>query len=278
MIKKIRFVIILLLSITSTSYTSAAENNALRTEFIPLYNVLPDEIIPLIRPFLADGDVLTGSGNELIVKTSPERLVDVLAVVKRFDQQPHRLLITVIQGDDTTADRLSAKARVKLRTTSSDTDLSVHGHISKTTTSQDDEKRQSVQTTDGKEAFIQVGTKQPLPEYQLYGYGDRAGISSGIRYHDVTSGFYVQPKLIGNQVRLEVSPWSNKMSRLGGGVIDTSGAKTTLTVKLGEWIELGGANEQSNKDSRGILSRYRSTKKEENRIFIRVEDLDRASP
>ncbi|RLA19739.1 MAG: hypothetical protein DRQ61_11070, partial [Gammaproteobacteria bacterium] len=92
MIKKIRFVIILLLSITSTSYTSAAENNALRTEFIPLYNVLPDEIIPLIRPFLADGDVLTGSGNELIVKTSPERLVDVLAVVKRFDQQPHRLL------------------------------------------------------------------------------------------------------------------------------------------------------------------------------------------
>jgi len=68
------------------------------------------------------------------------------------------------------------------------------------------------------------------------------------------------------------------MSRLGGGVIDTSGAKTTLTVKLGEWIELGGANEQSNKDSRGTLSRYRSTKKEENRIFIRVEDLDRASP
>jgi type II secretory pathway component GspD/PulD (secretin) len=274
---KIRLVITLLLSIISTSHLLANENGELKTEFVPLYNVLPDEIIPLIRPFLAEGDVLIGSGSQLIIKTSKERLIDALAVIKRFDQPLHQLLITIIQGKELSAERFSAKAHVRGTISTSGSNLQARGHIKQTEDHRNDEGKQSIKTLDGEEAFIQTGSKQPLPVYQLYRYGPRVGVATGIQYHDVTSGFYVRPKLVGKQVRLDISPWSNKMSPRGGDIIDTSSAKTTLIVKLGEWVELGGINEEENRDSRGILSRHRSTRKSENKIFIRVEDLTEGS-
>ncbi len=273
MVMKIRFIIALLLSLISTSHLLANENGELKTEFVPLYNVLPDEIIPLIRPFLADGDVLIGTGSQLIIKTSEERLTEALAVIERFDQAPHQLLITVIQGKNLSAEQFSADAHVRGTISTSRSNLHARGHIKQTENHQNQEEKQSIKTVDGEEAFIQTGTKLPLPEYQLYRYGPHVGVASGIQYHDVTSGFYVRPKLIGSQVRLEISPWSSKLSPRGGNIIDTSSAKTTLTVKLGEWVELGGVDEEENRDSSGILSRHRSTRKSENKIFIRVEDL-----
>jgi type II secretory pathway component GspD/PulD (secretin) len=281
MIKYISLFVTLSLCIISSSQPLAAEGDPLKTEFIPLYNVLPEEIIPLIRPFLAEEDILIGSGSQLIVKTSKERLDEVLNVIKRFDQAAHRLLISVIQGKDLSLTNLSAKGSIRGHIDlgdSSKTNLKLKGHLRQTKTKRNDVEEQSIQTLDGKEAYIQVGTLQPRSEYPLYRHGNHIGFAESTQYHNVTRGFIVRPKLVGNRVRLEVSPWSDNLSRLGNGVIDTSSAQTTVTIALGEWIELGGVNEQSSENREGTLSHYRSSRKGESRIFIRVEDLDQPSP
>ncbi len=272
--KIIRLITLIVLLIPA-SFPSLADSSNI--EFIPLYNRPAAEIVPLIRPFLEEGDKLVGTGNQIIIRTSDERLKEVMRLVKKFDQRPHRLLITVIQGENLTQEALSA--RIRLRGTialgsSAKSRLQAGGHIRQTHSDKKGESRQSVQTLDGEQALIQFGIKQPLPEYQIHDYGSGVGIISGIRYHDVTSGFYVRPRIIGNRVQLDIAPWSDKPSRFGGGIIDTSRAETTLTTKIGVWIELGGQNNQSSESSSGILSRYQSTQKRENRIFIRIEDLD----
>ncbi len=281
MIKHIRLFITISLCIISSSQSLAAEGGPLKTEFIPLYNVLPEEIIPLIRPFLAEEDVLIGSGSQLIVKTSKERLSEVLNVIKRFDQAAHRLLISVIQGKNLSSANLSASGSIRGHIglgDSSKTNLKLQGHLRQTKTKRGDAEEQSIQTIDGKEAYIQVGVQQPRSEYQLYLHRNSMGVGESTQYHNITRGFVVRPKLIGSRVRLEISPWSDSLSRLGNGVIDTSRAQTTVTVALGEWIELGGVSEQSSEHREGTLSHYRSSRKGENRIFIRVEDLDQRSP
>lgn len=244
---------------------------------IPLYNRSAIEIVPLIRHFLHEGDKLVGTGNQLLIRTSDKQLKEIILLVKKIDQPPHRLLITVIQGRNLSQDILSAQATLSgIITSRSQTksQFKSGGKIRQTHSDKAANIQQSVQTLDGKQALIQFGTKQPLPEYQLHNYGNRINITSGIRYHHVTSGFYVRPKIIGNSVHLDISPWSNKLNRLNGAVIDTSRAETTLIAKMGEWIELSKQNSQSFKNSSELLSRFQSTQKQENRIFLRIEDLD----
>ena len=47
--------------------------------------------------------------------------------------------------------------------------------------------------------------------------------------------------------------------------------RTVVTVKPGEWVDLGGAVESANTVNRQILSTRRSTDSEDSRFLIRVD-------
>ena len=99
-------------------------------------------------------------------------------------------------------------------------------------------------------------------------------ITGGLEYREATTGFSVIPRLVGREVNLEISPWSDRRSALGNGHIDIQSAQTTIRVLLGEWVELGGVTETESIEQRGTLSRSYRTRKQKNRIFVKVEDLD----
>ncbi len=54
---------------------------------------------------------------------------------------------------------------------------------------------------------------------------------------EATTGFEVTPRLVGQQVELDVAPWSDRFNNQGQ--IETQGANTTIRVNLGEWVDLG---------------------------------------
>ena len=72
----------------------------------------------------------------------------------------------------------------------------------------------------------------------------------------------------GDQIILEISP---QQSRIINGKIETVGLNTIVRGRIGEWIELGGLNQNRNEQSSGIASRNTSGQVEKRSVFIKVE-------
>ncbi|HYE36354.1 secretin N-terminal domain-containing protein [Methylocaldum sp.] len=246
---------------------------------IELFHRPPEEMVPLIQPLLGPNDVVIPARNQLILKADPDKVEEIRNLIQQLDKSSHRLLITVTQGRDLSAETLNAQARLRGRidlNRPADSDVRIRGHIYQSEGRDSAGHTQQLQTLEGQSAFIQVGEQIPVPTQSYYGYG--YSYSENIEYRPATTGFAVTPRLSGSEVIIELSPWSDRLSRDQFGVIDTQSAHTVVRAALGEWIEIGGVVETSVREESGLASRNYSTRSQQNRIFIKVEDLDASKP
>ncbi|MGZ4968869.1 MAG: hypothetical protein ACXV8O_07555 [Methylobacter sp.] len=220
-------------------------------EVIPLANRPAFEIVPLLAPLLGDGAQLIDNGSNLLLKTTPDKLAEIKAIIKQLDVRQSNLVITVIQSRQTSADELNANGRTL-------------GHVYQTQDKGADENTQTVRTMDGIPAQITTGKLYPGQNYSDYAY------STSTQYSETTTGFSVTPRLAGQQVILSVSPWSDKMN--GRGQISSQNAQSTLRINLGEWVEIGGTGESSNTNSTRVNTRQ--TNKSQMHILVKVDLAD----
>ncbi|MBS1211433.1 MAG: hypothetical protein H6R26_49 [Proteobacteria bacterium] len=267
---------ILLVAATISVRVLAAEKELATIE---LRHRLPEEMATLVRPLLDEGETVIAAPSSLIIKASLPKIQEINALVQELDKKQHRLLITVAQGRGLTLDALNARASVRVGIDASrpgDPAINARGHVYQTESLERDEQTQGVQTLDGQAATIRFGGQVPLPQGGM-AYGYPRGpviINQGIEYREVSTGFSVLPRLTGEQVILEIAPWSDRISRQGGGLIDTQNAETTVRTSLGQWVEIGGQVEGLNREQSGVFAHSYSTRSEANRIFIKVDDLD----
>jgi hypothetical protein len=87
----------------------------------------------------------------------------------------------------------------------------------------------------------------------------------------VTTGFYVRPRLSGDQVTLEINP--QKQSLGGRGVVATQSLNTMVSGHLDQWLDIGGVNQSSQSQSSGLLRYGQSQEQQNRRIQIKVEVL-----
>lgn len=99
--------------------------------------------------------------------------------------------------------------------------------------------------------------------------GGRAYISSGqSRIHaQAETGFAVVPRVSGSSVILEIATQQEAFVR--GGAIQGQRAVSSVSGRLGEWIELGGASGGSVRSGSGI----ERVSSEERRIWVKVEEV-----
>lgn len=244
---------------------------------IPLSHRLAEDMAQLVRPLLGPGETVIPNRSMLILKASPATVEETLALVKDLDRGPHRLQVTVAQGTGLSLDVLNARAGLQGQIDPQhpgEVRLSGRGHVYQTESRDMGDTTQRVQTLDGQPAQIRVGQEIPVPAQGFIGYGGGIIVNPGIRYQEATTGFAVTPRLAGDRVIIEVAPWSDRISRRGGGIIDTQGAQATLEAALGEWVEIGGQMENRNQNTSGLYAHSYSTRSEVNRVFVKVEDLD----
>ncbi|MCK9394722.1 MAG: hypothetical protein M0Q44_03950 [Methylobacter sp.] len=238
-------------------------------EVIPLTNRPAFEIVPLLAPLLGNAAQFVDNGSNLLVKTTPDRLAEIKDLVKQLDVRQSNLLITVIQSRHATADELNAAAGVKLDVPVNNPSKS-SGKISvdlyQTQNKGADESTQTLRTLEGAPALIKIGNTYPKQNFSGYGY------PTTTQFIEATTGFAVIPRLVGQQVILSVSPWSDKMN--GRWQIETHNAQSTFRVKLGEWVELGGADNSSNSNSNSALVNTRQIDKNQMHILVKVERVD----
>jgi Bacterial type II/III secretion system short domain len=105
--------------------------------------------------------------------------------------------------------------------------------------SRDERVDQRIQVLEGGQAFISTGASR--------------------NYAQADTGFAVLPRVSGSNVFLEIGTRQEAFSR--GGAIQSQRAATTVSGRLGEWIELGGVDSAS-------PARERTAS-----IWVKVEEL-----
>ncbi|NKB36675.1 MAG: hypothetical protein GKR93_05810 [Gammaproteobacteria bacterium] len=274
----------------SISFVYAAN---MSLELIPLQYRTTDEIIPIIRPLLVDGASLSGANNQLIIKTTSANLAEIRQILAGIDIAARRLLITVKQDVEGQIDRrdqgisgkystgdvsissnnrrdnnrgivLSAKDKegnnIRYRDLSTRSDL-------------DDANTFQVQTVDGKAAYVQTGQQVPIANQNAFLTPGGVVIQDTINYHDVSSGFYVLPRVNGDRVTLQISPRLSRVQPNQAAIFEVQNAETTTIGRLGEWIQIGGITQQFNRNKRENLRSTRQNGQEQRSILVKVEEI-----
>ena len=267
--------------------TAVASANSMTT--IQLNSRPAEEVIPIVKPMLGDGDAISGHGFKIFLRASPATVADVRAMLDVLDQPAKVLQISVFQGSTRGLGELGIDGRLRIdggdgsiaigsggNSTNSATVSTNRGSASidgsSTRLRLVDRPIHQVRVTEGNEAYIEPGEQIPffsgatwiLPE----------GVAGGIEYRDVVTGFYVQPRISGERVTLRVSPFKNSLRNVAGGNIATQTASTTITGRLGDWLLIGGVSEELRQSQRGTAS-YSSTRSRSNEsIWIKADLID----
>jgi len=271
----------LLINLIATFGIQAADQELVTIE---LSHRLAEEMVPLIQPLLDPDEAVIPNHSLLIVRANPAKIAEIQTLLGQLDRRQHRLMVTVAQGSGLSLAVLNARAGLQAQIDPrrpGGVQLSGRGHIYQTESRNVSDQTQRVQTLDGQPAIIRFGQEIPLPSQGIVGYGYHGPIimvNPGIEYRQASTGFAVTPRVSGTDVIIEAAPWSDRISREGGGFIDTQGARTTIKATLGEWVEIGGQVETHSQSQGGILTHGYSTRTEANKIFIRVDDLDAGQP
>jgi hypothetical protein len=264
-------------------------------EVIPLRYRAAQEMIPVIRPILGPEGTVSGFQGQLVVRTTPASMEEVKRILASIDIAPRQLLITVRQ--DAGADRSERSAEVSGRiggergrmtipdsrdrrggsVGSGEGDDRLRGRVLESTASASDRNMQSVRVVEGREAYLQVGQSVPVRERQVRRTivdGQVAEqVIGGTRYRDVTTGFYVLPRISGDRITLDVSPQRETLSSQVRGGVNVQCVVTTVSGRLGEWIESGAVGQDASGHEAILLGHSAIASRDSRRVLVRVEEV-----
>ena len=266
-------------------------------EVIPLHYRTAEEVIPILQPMLAREGAISGFKGQLIIRTTPENLAEIKRILATVDSAPRQLIVTVRQDADGSLRRRSAdvsgnigndNARVIVppaagrdnrggRVVIQDGDSRVSGHVLDSASRASERNIQTIRVMEGREAFIAVGQSVPVRDRQVTRTIVNGQVVEQVvnttQYRDVATGFYVRPRLSGDRVMLDISPQRESLSRDVRGGVNVQRAATTVSGRLGEWLEIGGITQTASGQEAVLLGRSSSTATDDRRVLVKVEEV-----
>jgi hypothetical protein len=241
-------------------------------DVISLRHRSAEQLLPQLAPFVERGGVLTGMNDKLFIRASKRNQDEIRQIVAALDTPQRRLMISVRQeGADSGSDR-GAGVGGRVEVGAGGTAISGRGHLYQSDSRTRRDISQQVQTLDGGRAAIMVGQSYFLPMRQLVIGPAGAILSETLVQRDLGTGFVAVPRLAGDRVTLEISPRDDTPGALPGAV-DSTRLVTTLSGRLGDWIELGGSVGDQSGNSAGIASYGTQSASRQRRLLLKVEEL-----
>ena len=255
---------------------------------IPLKHRLAEEVVPVLRPLLAPGESVNSMDNRLIVRATPATLALIEKTLSEIDTARRNLRISVRQAglNESTQDSHGLSGRVQTGNTRivvSDTHrggVSVSGtgtnsalqvRTERHSTRSRSNSTQNLTVIDGGRGFLRVGESIPDVQQFLVWVGHRPALATGVQYRDVTTGFEVEPRIVGERILLTVSPRLAFRADHGVQTVDFQELRTQLTVQPGEWVDLGGIVGNAHELNRRILGSHQRSASDTSGFLIRVD-------
>ena len=264
-------------------------------EVIPLKYRQADQLIPVLQPLLGRDASISNFQNQLVIRATPAELAQVKSVLASLDTPPRRLLITVRQDADVSGSRREAEvsgsigndqARVTVPGSGSreggnvvlrNGDDRLRARVVDSSQASSERIGQTVQVLEGYTAFIRAGESRPVRNRQVVRtmvngqWVDR--VVETTDYRDATTGFNVRPRLQGDRVTLDIDPQRETFDDQRRGAVNVQRVATTVSGRLGEWMDIGGISEERSDDRSGILSSRSARSNDQRGVQVKVEIL-----
>src|SRR4051812_16144744 len=217
-------------------------------EILPLRHRTAEQVLPTLRPLMEPGATLTGQGTQLIVRTSAGNLAELRRALDELDRPLRRLQISVRFDDalESAARGVETSGRVTNR--GSSVDVRVQDRQSAAAERVD----QRLQVLEGAPAFISTGRSAPVYD--------------GSDFRETSTGFEAIPRLAADGLLVEIAQRRDTPAR-------QQALSTTVSGRLGQWLDIGGAVEAASRDESGILSARSSGSARTGRIWLKVDEL-----
>lgn len=225
-------------------------------KIIPLKHRSAEDLIPVIRPMLGPGENVGGMNYQLFVRASDKGLRDIEQLLAELDRARKNLKITLQQdiarSGESESQGLSGEVRLGDTRTllpgkapsgsgglviGGRQDDSLRYKITRSTGSSQDNASQFINVLEGAPAFIRVGQSLPYVQRFLAFAGNRIVYGQDTQFLNVTTGFDVLPRLNGDRVELEIAPRLSFAGSRGIQDVRFQELSTTVSAKLGEWVE-----------------------------------------
>jgi hypothetical protein len=212
-------------------------------EIIPLRHRTAEQVLPALQPLVEPGGTLSGSRGQLFLRASAGNAADIKRALEAIDRPLRRLQISVRFDDALERERRGIEATGTIGSGGARVGVSAQDSHR----SAGERVDQRLQVLEGGRAVIFTGQSTPL--------------------QDLVTGFEVTPRLSGDRVFLEIAqrrdtPQTQQL------------AATSVTTRLGEWVEIAGTASAAARDERGIASASRMRAIESRRVWVRVEELN----
>ncbi len=262
----------LLLLALALALPVAAQDTA---EVIPLRHRPAAELAPVLQSMIGSDGVVASLDTRLVVRATPEAMARVKALVRELDLPLRSLWITVrqagqrressVDGGVTVQDGSGTRVTTDGHTTTTTTRRTVvTGALSAGSASGSDETLQRLQALEGQPAFIGIGQAQAVPRAVL----TPGGVVTGAAYVEATTGFWVLPRLSGDLVSLELATAQDAFTRAG---LERRGVETSVSGRLGEWLQVGSHALQSRGQLAAILVAGQASLDQSWSVSLRVE-------
>jgi len=249
------------------------------TEFkiFTLQHRFAEDLAPVIEPMVGADGTVSAIQNQLIVRASPSNMAEIEQLVATLDVARQNLKITVNRQNNALLENNEASVAGRKRignveigtkrfpSNRQGARIDIEDRQSNTQTN----NMQFINVADGERAFIQIGDLVPFTqEWRTY---TRRYVTTQktTEFVDVSTGFAVRPRMVGNQVELEITPRIRQINN--SGFIDFEELSTVVRVTRGEWVDIGGIMEQKDEVSRAILSKQSNYQNINNQLRVRVE-------
>ncbi|GMU56600.1 MAG: hypothetical protein AMXMBFR33_57460 [Candidatus Xenobia bacterium] len=212
-----------------------------------------------VRPLLSPaGTVLSDDQtNKLIVRDTPEVLGQIEKMIQAIDVAAPQVMIKIRFTGQTTGDGTTLSGGV-VGQTNPDGSTRVTGYpyqVSSGSSSQTSSGEQSLMVMSGEEGRIEVG-RQLTYVQPYWGLAQQYGLlPAGVIFQNVTTGFVVRPRVVGDVVTVQVAPWLSYQSGQGPGQIVFSEAASTVSLKSGDSIMLSGSSQNTSRAGGGVAGR-----------------------
>ena len=280
------FSALMALALSLTGVCARAESDM---DVLLLRHRTVEQVLPVLESMAGRDAVVTGINGRLFVRGDAQARARVRQVLEQIDTPARQLLITVTQDNRRVSDAARAEVSgsvggVEVQSSRSRAsgglsvetrrgDDHVGARIYSSRGSLDDRLTQQVRVMDGGRALIRVGQSVPIAFTRVVVGAGGVLTESGTEYRDLASGFYVRPSVTGSRVQLEITPGNERLSAAQTGVIESSGLSTTVTVRPGEWVQLGGTSRDGRRDDATALSRSTHSANGAQAVWLRVEVL-----
>lgn len=260
-------------------------------EVIDLKYRSAEQIVPMLKPLLAPGGTISSLQNRVILRTTPQNMAELKKVLDAVDTMPKRLVISVRQ--EAVGTGLANEAEVSGSIGAGDAratvpgsrsqqggtvvirkgDNVVRGRVISSQSAATDRGVQTVQVLEGNEATIRIGQSVPIRSQNVIQTPQGTQISQSVEYRDADTGFRVRPRVNGDRVTLEINSRRDTLADPNSQTFDVQRVDTVVSGKLGEWMEIGGMDQNRVQNEGGTISRRTGSVSDDRKVFLKVDLL-----